>query len=101
MGARKTGKSTFLKLNFPDSLVYDFLKTEVMLELTKRPSLLREQLLAADPKLLKKPIILDEVQNMRDFLLPGSALHRKPPGFSAPICCRAPSAAFYLRLPDP
>ena len=26
-GARKTGKSTFLKMNFPDSLVYDFLKT--------------------------------------------------------------------------
>ncbi len=67
-GPRKTGKSTFLKLNYPDSLVYDFLKTEVMLDLTKRPSLLREQLLAADPKVLKQPIILDEVQKVPQIL---------------------------------
>jgi predicted AAA+ superfamily ATPase len=40
-GPRKTGKSTFLKMNFPASPVYDFLKTEVFLDLTKRPSLLR------------------------------------------------------------
>ncbi len=67
-GPRKTGKSTFLKINFPASVVYDFLKTEVFLELTKRPSLLREQLLAMNHKQLQSPIILDEVQKVPQIL---------------------------------
>lgn len=67
-GPRKTGKSTFLKMNFPHSRVYDFLQTEVFLELTKRPSLLREQLLAANPKELKVPVILDEVQKVPQLM---------------------------------
>lgn len=67
-GARKTGKSTYLKTAFPDSLVYDFLKTDLMLELSKRPALLREQLLAADKKTLARPVILDEVQKVPQVL---------------------------------
>jgi predicted AAA+ superfamily ATPase len=67
-GPRKTGKSTFLEMNFPGSRVYDFLKTELFLDLTKRPSLLREQLLASDPMELKQPIILDEVQKVPQVL---------------------------------
>lgn len=63
-GARKTGKSTYLKENFPDSLVYDFLKTDLFLEISKEPSRLREKLLAQDSRTLKKPIILDEVQKI-------------------------------------
>jgi predicted AAA+ superfamily ATPase len=67
-GPRKTGKSTYLKRKFPGSLVYDFLKTDLFLEFSKRPSLLREQLLAKDPKLLNYPIILDEVQKVPQLL---------------------------------
>lgn len=61
-GPRKTGKTTYLKAHFPDSLVYDFLKTDLFLEISKNPALLRERLLAQDKGVLKRPIILDEVQ---------------------------------------
>ena len=63
-GPRKTGKSTYLKQAFPDSLVYDFLKTDLMLDFNRRPALLREQLLAQSGALLAHPIILDEVQHV-------------------------------------
>ncbi len=67
-GPRKTGKSTYLKTAFADSIVFDFLKTELVLEFSKRPSLLREQLLAKDPDALSRPVILDEVQKVPDLL---------------------------------
>jgi predicted AAA+ superfamily ATPase len=67
-GPRKTGKTTFLRAAFPDSLTYDFLKTDLFLELVKRPSLLREQLLAAAPRHLREPVILDEVQKIPQLL---------------------------------
>ncbi|OGW84301.1 MAG: hypothetical protein A2987_01715 [Omnitrophica bacterium RIFCSPLOWO2_01_FULL_45_10] len=67
-GARKTGKSTYLREKFPDSIVYDFLKTDVFFELSKNPSLLRERLLAKEAVELKKPIILDEVQKVPQLL---------------------------------
>lgn len=67
-GPRKVGKSTYLKEAFPQSLVYDFLKTDLTLELAKRPSLLREQVLAKDKSVLKYPIILDEVQKVPQIL---------------------------------
>jgi predicted AAA+ superfamily ATPase len=63
-GPRKTGKSTYLRKSFPQSLTYDFLKTDLALEFTKRPSLLRGQILAKDAAILKHPIILDEVQKV-------------------------------------
>ena len=67
-GARKTGKSTYLREKFPDSIIYDFLKTDVFFELSKNPSLLREQLLAKKAAELKKPIILDEMQKVPQLL---------------------------------
>lgn len=67
-GARKTGKSTYLREKFPDSIVYDFLKTDVFFELSKNPSFLREQLLTKEEAELKKPIILDEVQKVPQLL---------------------------------
>jgi len=67
-GPRKTGKSTYLKAQFPDSLVYDFLKTDLFLEFSKRPSLLREQILAKDEDAISSPIILDEVQKIPQLL---------------------------------
>ncbi len=47
-GPRKTGKTTYLKAKFPHSPVYDFLQTDLFFELVKKPSLLREQLMAKD-----------------------------------------------------
>ncbi|MFH1847444.1 MAG: AAA family ATPase [Candidatus Omnitrophota bacterium] len=67
-GPRKTGKTTYLKTHFPDSLVFDFLKTDFFLEISKTPSLLRERLLAKDENDLKYPIILDEVQKVPQVL---------------------------------
>lgn len=67
-GPRKTGKSTFLKEAFPDSIVYDFLQTDLMIELSKRPALLREQLLARGQEELARPIIVDEVQKVPQVL---------------------------------
>ena len=67
-GARKTGKSTYLRERFPRSLVFDFLDTDLVLEFSKRPALLRDQLLARDASVLKHPIILDEVQKVPHIL---------------------------------
>ena len=67
-GARKTGKSTYLKEKFPNSVVYDFLKTDVFFEFSKDPSLLRERLLAKEGSALKNPVILDEVQKVPQLL---------------------------------
>jgi predicted AAA+ superfamily ATPase len=67
-GARKTGKSTYLKRAFPHSVVYDFLKTDLLLEFARRPALLREQLLAKDEDVLRYPVILDEVQKVPQIL---------------------------------
>lgn len=63
-GARKTGKTTFIKQRYANSIVYDFLKTDLLLELTKRPALLREQLESCSPEELRNPVILDEVQKV-------------------------------------
>ena len=63
-GPRKTGKSTYLQQTFPDSLVFDFLKTDLMLDFNRRPALLREQLLARSETSRAHPIILDEVQHV-------------------------------------
>ena len=67
-GPRKTGKTTYLRTQFPNSLVYDFLKTDLFLEFSKRPSLLREQILAKDVEVIGSPIILDEVQKVPQLL---------------------------------
>jgi predicted AAA+ superfamily ATPase len=67
-GARKTGKTTYLHSRFPSSVVYDFLRTDLLLELTKEPSRLREQLLARPQSDLEAPVILDEVQKVPQVL---------------------------------
>jgi predicted AAA+ superfamily ATPase len=67
-GPRKTGKSTYLLERFPQSVVYDFLQTDLFLEFSKRPSLLRERLMAKNSMTLKHPVILDEVQKIPQIL---------------------------------
>ena len=67
-GARKTCKTTYLRDKFPNSLVYDFLKTDLFLEISKDPARLRERVLAQSSKELKEPVILDEVQKVPQVL---------------------------------
>jgi predicted AAA+ superfamily ATPase len=67
-GPRKTGKSTYLRAAFPESLTFDLLQTDLMLDLTRRPALLRERLLATPPAKLAHPVILDEVQKVPSLL---------------------------------
>ena len=67
-GPRKTGKTTFLRAAFPSSLRYDLLQTDLFLEFVKQPFMLREQLLAASPKQLTEPVIIDEVQKVPQLL---------------------------------
>ena len=67
-GPRKTGKSTYLRAKFPNSLVYDFLQTDLFLEFSKQPSLMRERLLAKNESVLQQPVILDEVQKVPEVL---------------------------------
>jgi len=67
-GPRKAGKSTYLATMFPNSLKYDFLQTDLFLEFSRKPALLREQLLARDDNVLSYPVILDEVQKVPQVL---------------------------------
>jgi len=67
-GPRKTGKSTYLKRRFPESLYYDFLQGEIFIELSRRPHLLRKKLLASHGQELRQPVILDEIQKVPQVL---------------------------------
>ncbi|MEN8236355.1 MAG: AAA family ATPase [Pseudomonadota bacterium] len=67
-GARKTGKSTFLKNNFQVSLYYDFLIHNNYLNYSINPSVLREEIQYHFAKGINKPIIIDEVQKIPGIL---------------------------------
>jgi uncharacterized protein len=67
-GARSTGKSTFLKQKFPESIYYDLLNTDVLNKLRIRPAILREELSLQSPEILENPIIIDEVQKIPQLL---------------------------------
>jgi predicted AAA+ superfamily ATPase len=63
-GARKTGKSTYLKQHYPDAQYFDLLLTENLIDYSQKPYLFRERVLALDAAELEKPIIVDEVQKV-------------------------------------
>ncbi len=63
-GARKTGKSTYLKQHFPRSIFYDLLKTDELTRLLAAPHLLREELISLSTDQLKQPVIIDEIQKV-------------------------------------
>jgi predicted AAA+ superfamily ATPase len=67
-GPRKSGKTSYLRARFPDSLTFDLLDTDLVLELHKRPARFREQVLAAPVKTLRTPVIVDEVQKVPTLL---------------------------------
>lgn len=63
-GARQAGKSSYLKQQFPKSIYFDLLKSDLFLSFTKEPHLFREELLQRKPTTQQQPIILDEVQRV-------------------------------------
>lgn len=68
-GPRGAGKSTYLRQKFPQSIWFDFLDTDFFFEVSKRPAILRERLLAEkDHARLGRPIIMDEVQKVPQVL---------------------------------
>lgn len=62
-GPRKVGKSYWIRQQFPDAILIDFLKTDVLAEYISRPSLLRERFAETE-----RLLILDEVQMVPDIL---------------------------------
>ncbi len=64
-GPRQSGKSTLLKISFPDSPYYDLLLSDEFERLNRRPALLREEILARQSN---TPVIIDEVQKIPHLL---------------------------------
>lgn len=67
-GARKTGKSTYLKEKFPKALFVDLLKTDIFQRYVNHPYLLRQELMAMPESTFDHPVILDEVQKIPGLL---------------------------------
>lgn len=67
-GARKTGKSTYLKELYPNSIYYDLLKTDLQIRYLKQPSNFREEILGLKKDKLTLPIIVDEIQKVPALL---------------------------------
>ena len=64
-GSRQTGKSTLLRMLFPDARYYDLLKSDLRMALQLHPSLLREECMMLDEGEL---VIIDEVQKVPALL---------------------------------
>lgn len=84
-GARKTGKSTLLQQQFPDSIRFDLLDTRLLLELTRAPWTLAERIRAFGRARRGRPIIIDEVQKVPAVL---DEVHRliESEGLSFVLC---------------
>jgi len=68
-GARKTGKSTYLKRKFPNARVYDLLLSDLYLDLAKNPARLRQELVYAESTASGNDIvIIDEIQRIPPLL---------------------------------
>jgi len=64
-GARQTGKSTLLKILFPNALYFDLLLSSEYKRLMEKPDILRETVLA---NLNTQPVIIDEIQRIPELL---------------------------------
>ena len=64
-GPRGTGKTTWLKMNYPDALFIDLLSTNAYISYTANPERIKE-LVLGNPD--KKTIIIDEVQRVPSIL---------------------------------
>jgi predicted AAA+ superfamily ATPase len=63
-GARKTGKTTYLKASYKDALYIDLLKTNIAQKYELKPDLFREEIAANNPVL----VIIDEIQKVPQLL---------------------------------
>jgi len=70
-GPRGTGKSTWLKTMYPDSLIIDLLEPDIFRSFSARPERLRE-LVEGSPR--QEIIIIDEIQKIPQLLDPVHAL---------------------------
>jgi len=59
-GARQTGKTTFLHERYPEARFFDLLDTTLSAELSVRPRILRESVLAEKPSI----VVVDEIQHV-------------------------------------
>ncbi len=66
-GARQTGKSTYLRARFPDSVHLDLLDFDVQLPLRARPTRLGE-MLESMPESRRSPVVIDEIQKAPGLL---------------------------------
>ncbi len=66
-GARQTGKSTFLRERFPDSVYVDLLDADTVLRLGARPTRLGEELQSAS-EAVAQPVVIDEIQKAPGLL---------------------------------
>ncbi len=84
-GARQTGKSTLLRKQFPRSVFYDLLDSDVMIRFLSRPRLLGDELQSFDSADLTQPVIIDEVQKVPNLL---NEVHRliESYGYSFILC---------------
>lgn len=60
-GARQTGKSTLLKMLYPESLTFDLLLSDVYRRLLNNPEQFRQIVIGSDPS---EPVIVDEIQKL-------------------------------------
>ena len=63
-GPRQVGKTTFLHEHFKEACFYDLLDTNLCAELSIKPYIFREEVLARKPKL----VIVDEIQKIPELL---------------------------------
>ncbi|MBS0185170.1 MAG: ATP-binding protein [Proteobacteria bacterium] len=63
-GARKTGKSTYLKQTYPNSLYFDVLLSEVYYQFLETPQFLRQELMLLPESQRMSPVIIDEIQKV-------------------------------------
>jgi len=89
-GPRQTGKTFLLKQTFPSAKTYNLLLADQFSTISRRPSIIREELLAlkASPvmpviidEIQKLPVLLDEVHNLIEshgfrFILTGSSARK-------------------------
>ena len=86
-GARKIGKTTYLKKAFKNAHYIDLLRTNIMQKYELRPDLLREEIVANEPPLViideiqKVPVLLDEIHwcienTTSKFILCGSSARK-------------------------
>lgn len=88
LGARGTGKTTWIQQHFPSAVTYDLLLASESLRLSREPGLLRQECLALPAgswividEVQRVPALLDEVQHLmtarrQRFVLSGSSARK-------------------------